>query len=87
MSIARIKEIASSINGFILLTFRINDCLFKIPEVLLNREKELCEIKKFISNGLKPQSTTISRVLYISGVPGTGKTASVLKVYSHLFNN
>lgn len=55
------------------------------PEKLLCREKECEEIRNFIMNGIKRDSE--SQCLYISGVPGTGKTASVLKVGFIAFYN
>lgn len=47
------------------------------PNNLLCREKEITEIRKFLQNHLpkgKPGS------LYISGAPGTGKTACLTKI-------
>lgn len=49
----------------------------EIPERLLKRENEYKEIYDFVLEGI---SNKVSQALYISGVPGTGKTASVLKV-------
>uniref|UniRef100_A0A915DRN8 Origin recognition complex subunit 1 n=1 Tax=Ditylenchus dipsaci TaxID=166011 RepID=A0A915DRN8_9BILA len=50
----------------------------EVPEKMLNRETECSYIQKYILNGIKKSGQ--SQSLYISGVPGTGKTASVLKV-------
>jgi len=47
------------------------------PDNLLCREKEITEIRNFLQNHLpkgKPGS------LYISGAPGTGKTACLTKI-------
>lgn len=44
---------------------------------LPGREKELAELSEFLSAGLKHQS---SSSMYISGPPGTGKTASLSKL-------
>lgn len=47
------------------------------PDNLLCREKEITEIRSFLQNHLpkgKPGS------LYISGAPGTGKTACLTKI-------
>lgn len=49
----------------------------EVPERLLKRENEYKEIYDFIFKGV---SNKLSQALYISGVPGTGKTATVLKV-------
>uniref|UniRef100_A0A914M896 Origin recognition complex subunit 1 n=1 Tax=Meloidogyne incognita TaxID=6306 RepID=A0A914M896_MELIC len=51
---------------------------FHVPDVILKRENECAAIRKFIRDGIKTNSNVFSRVLCISGVPGTGKTASVL---------
>ena len=51
------------------------------PDNLLCREKEMAEIKLFLENHLprgKPGS------LYISGAPGTGKTACLTKIMVEL---
>uniref|UniRef100_A0A914DQH0 Origin recognition complex subunit 1 n=1 Tax=Acrobeloides nanus TaxID=290746 RepID=A0A914DQH0_9BILA len=53
-----------------------------IPENLLRREKEYAEIKSFFESCLEKDAE--SQALYISGVPGTGKTATVLKVKNDL---
>lgn len=57
---------------------------FHVPDVILKRENECAAIKKFIRDGIKTNSNVFSRVLCISGVPGTGKTASVLWVVEAL---
>lgn len=57
----------------------------EVPKKLLKRENEYKEIYDFVLEGVKNK---ISQALYISGVPGTGKTASVLKVtfYNYIFH-
>uniref|UniRef100_A0A915NBE2 Origin recognition complex subunit 1 n=1 Tax=Meloidogyne javanica TaxID=6303 RepID=A0A915NBE2_MELJA len=55
-----------------------------VPDVILKRENECAAIRKFIRDGIKTNSNVFSRVLCISGVPGTGKTASVLWVVEAL---
>lgn len=50
------------------------------PDRLVGREKEVEEISKFV-RGCVSQKTSGS--LYISGAPGTGKTASL----SHILDN
>nr|CAD2174196.1 unnamed protein product [Meloidogyne enterolobii] len=57
---------------------------FHVPDVILKRENECAAIRKFIRDGIKTNSNVFSRVLCISGVPGTGKTASVLWVVESL---
>ena len=52
----------------------------KIPEQLLMREEECEYLREFICRGIQKGSE--SQALYISGVPGTGKTASVMQVNS-----
>ena len=47
------------------------------PNNLLCREKEITEIRKFLQNHLL-KGTPGS--LYISGAPGTGKTACLTKI-------
>ncbi|KAF7626908.1 Origin recognition complex subunit 1 [Meloidogyne graminicola] len=80
----RIKGIATHISYiyiFFFITFIKN---FKVPDVILKRETECAAIKKFIKDGIKTNTNMNSRVLCISGVPGTGKTASVLWVVESL---
>ncbi|XP_034943367.1 cell division control protein 6 homolog [Chelonus insularis] len=48
-----------------------------IPENLIGRESELAELNSFIKDNLEHES---SGSLYISGPPGTGKTASLSKI-------
>jgi origin recognition complex subunit 1 len=55
-----------------------------IPETLLCRERECAEIKDYILNGIAKKSSLSS--LYISGMPGTGKTACVEQVIRELSN-
>lgn len=50
----------------------------EIPEKLPCREEEFNRICGFISNSIG--KVAISQSMYISGVPGTGKTATVLQV-------
>ncbi|KAI1717662.1 origin recognition complex subunit 1 [Ditylenchus destructor] len=50
----------------------------ELPEKLISRDEECDYIRRFILNGIKKGGE--SQSLYISGVPGTGKTASVLKL-------
>lgn len=60
----------------------------KLPDILLTRENECNEIRKFIEECLKGrQRDGNSNSVYIAGVPGTGKTASVqkVKVYKKIF--
>ena len=53
-----------------------------VPETLLGREDECKTIREFIKACIAPDGC--SKALYISGVPGTGKTASVNKVWKFL---
>uniref|UniRef100_A0AC34FJD9 Origin recognition complex subunit 1 n=1 Tax=Panagrolaimus sp. ES5 TaxID=591445 RepID=A0AC34FJD9_9BILA len=55
-----------------------------LPEVLLKREKQCKEIEKFIKQAVASESSVHNRTIYISGVPGTGKTACVTKVIQKL---
>jgi Cdc6-like AAA superfamily ATPase len=50
-----------------------------LPENLPCREAETATIREFIKTAVRTTGTS-GNVLYISGVPGTGKTASVLSV-------
>ena len=54
-----------------------------LPEHLPCRESETGQIREFIRTAVKSTGQS-GNVLYISGVPGTGKTASVLSVISGL---
>jgi len=54
-----------------------------LPENLPCREEETATIREFVKAAVKTIGTS-GNVLYISGVPGTGKTASVLSVMTHL---
>eukprot|EP01022_Parablepharisma_sp_SALTPOND_P025572 TRINITY_DN59_c0_g2_i1.p1 TRINITY_DN59_c0_g2~~TRINITY_DN59_c0_g2_i1.p1 ORF type:complete len:835 (-),score=142.42 TRINITY_DN59_c0_g2_i1:12692-15196(-) len=53
-----------------------------IPDYLPCREKEHAEIFEFIKSGIETNGSATS--LYISGMPGTGKTATVLEVIKKL---
>lgn len=55
-----------------------------VPEVLPCREKERAQIIEYITSGVKNKGSSSS--LYISGMPGTGKTATTLEVIKHLKN-
>ncbi|XP_024534221.1 origin of replication complex subunit 1B isoform X1 [Selaginella moellendorffii] len=50
------------------------------PGSLPCREKECKEIEAFVTDALKEGLENLGKCLYISGVPGTGKTATVLDV-------
>lgn len=50
--------------------------------MLLGREEEFNQIEKFLSNGLSKNGDPLS--LYISGTPGTGKTATVRLIIDKL---
>jgi origin recognition complex subunit 1 len=52
--------------------------LSAIPDSLPCRDKERKMIIDYIENGLKNKGSSSS--LYISGMPGTGKTATTLEV-------
>jgi hypothetical protein len=54
-----------------------------LPEHLPCREEETSRIREFIKTAIKTTGQS-GNVLYISGVPGTGKTASVLSVVNDL---
>ncbi|KAL3108667.1 hypothetical protein niasHT_019188 [Heterodera trifolii] len=60
----------------------------RMPKDMSERAKECKEIRKFLLNCVKRTNASATaaapRVLYISGVPGTGKTAAVLKVQKEL---
>ena len=53
-----------------------------IPDYLPCREKERQQIIDYITQGIKNQGSSSS--LYISGMPGTGKTATTLEVINTL---
>ncbi|KAG9449492.1 hypothetical protein H6P81_009457 [Aristolochia fimbriata] len=57
--------------------------LATLPKSLPCREKEMEEITSFI-RGAICEDQCLGRCLYIHGVPGTGKTMSVLAVMRHL---
>jgi len=63
----------------------------EIPDKLLNREKECEQITRFIHNALKVSTHGVDggsdQSLYVSGVPGSGKTACVLKVVVEALTN
>ncbi|CAI4229151.1 unnamed protein product [Auanema sp. JU1783] len=50
----------------------------EVPERMPCRENEFQQIHSFLSHAVSPKGT--SQVMYISGVPGTGKTASTMAV-------
>lgn len=54
-----------------------------LPENLPCRESETATIREFIRTAVKSTGSS-GNVLYISGVPGTGKTASVLSVVKQM---
>ena len=54
-----------------------------LPENLPCRESETSTIREFIRTAVKTTGSS-GNVLYISGVPGTGKTASVLSVVKQM---
>lgn len=56
--------------------------LSAVPEKLPCREKEHAEIKKFIKNAIKRGGSGSG--LYIAGMPGTGKTATVRQIIREL---
>lgn len=56
--------------------------LSAIPEVLPCRDKERNYIKDYLINGIQNGGSSSS--LYISGMPGTGKTATTLEVVKKL---
>nr|XP_039268452.1 cell division control protein 6 homolog [Styela clava] len=51
-----------------------------VPDVLVGREDEIQKISQFISYGVTNQK---SGSLYISGAPGTGKSACLMKVLNN----
>ncbi|KAK5979194.1 Origin recognition complex subunit 1 [Trichostrongylus colubriformis] len=54
----------------------------EVPERMPCREEEAAEVEKFIRNAVSTKGT--SSAMYISGVPGTGKTATVISVVEQL---
>ncbi|KAH7730885.1 origin recognition complex subunit 1 [Aphelenchoides avenae] len=52
-----------------------------VPDHMPCRDKEVDQVKWFFRKGINEHK---SQVLYVSGVPGTGKTATVLKVVRDL---
>ncbi|VDM66014.1 unnamed protein product [Strongylus vulgaris] len=50
----------------------------QVPERMPCREAEASEVERFIRNAISVRGT--SSAMYISGVPGTGKTATVMSV-------
>ena len=56
--------------------------LSAIPDSLPCREAERQQIVDYITNGLKNKGSSSS--LYISGMPGTGKTATTMEVIRDL---
>ncbi|XGW16664.1 hypothetical protein V3C99_001815 [Haemonchus contortus] len=57
----------------------------EVPERMPCREEEAAAVEKFIRNAVSTKGT--SSAMYISGVPGTGKTATVVSVVKHLSQN
>ncbi|KAK6018646.1 ATPase, AAA family [Ostertagia ostertagi] len=53
-----------------------------LREKITQATKEAAEVEKFIRNAVSPRGT--SSAMYISGVPGTGKTATVVSVVKQL---
>lgn len=53
-----------------------------IPDHFPCRDKEQMEIMSFLVNGIENEGQSSS--LYISGMPGTGKTATVLEIIRKL---
>ncbi|KJP88282.1 hypothetical protein AK88_02063 [Plasmodium fragile] len=49
-----------------------------VPKYLPCREKEIKEVHGFLESGIKQSGS--NQILYISGMPGTGKTATVYSV-------
>lgn len=49
-----------------------------VPKYLPCREKEIKEVHSFLESGIKQAGS--NQILYISGMPGTGKTATVYSV-------
>ncbi|VEV55400.1 origin recognition complex subunit 1, putative [Plasmodium vinckei vinckei] len=55
-----------------------------VPKYLPCREKEIKEVHSFLESGIKQSGS--NQILYISGMPGTGKTATVYSVIQLLKN-
>lgn len=53
-----------------------------IPDHFPCREEEQDKIMQYLRNGIENECQSSS--LYISGMPGTGKTATVLEIISRL---
>ena len=56
-----------------------------IPDKLPCRDEEKWKIKNFIDTGIETRGSSSS--LYISGMPGTGKTATTLEILRHIEQN
>lgn len=56
-----------------------------IPDKLPCRDEEKWKIKNFIDTGIETWGSSSS--LYISGMPGTGKTATTLEILRHIEQN
>ncbi|KAE9417934.1 hypothetical protein Angca_003250 [Angiostrongylus cantonensis] len=56
-----------------------------VPERMPCREEESQEVERFILDAISTHGT--SSAMYISGVPGTGKTATVMSVVKQLSRN
>jgi predicted ATP-dependent serine protease len=59
--------------------------LNSIPKELPCREKEIKKITHYLSSGLMHKGSSSS--LYISGMPGTGKTATTLEVIRNILES
>ena len=56
--------------------------LNSMPKTLPCREQEINKIRDYIQNGVQNKGSSSS--LYISGMPGTGKTATTLEVVKQM---
>ncbi|KAH7405180.1 hypothetical protein KP509_15G059900 [Ceratopteris richardii] len=54
------------------------------PDSLPCREREMKEISSFVTDAVVAGNGSLGHCLYISGVPGTGKTATVMEVMQKL---
>ncbi|KAK9830101.1 hypothetical protein WJX72_009780 [[Myrmecia] bisecta] len=54
------------------------------PRTMPCRESERAQVMKFVQDTLAGGNDALGRCLYVSGVPGTGKTATVLEVMRKL---